>query len=131
MNLRRLGCIGLGALAACEKPAEEARKPPVSTTETPPPDTLVLRTGAGAEVWLSLARTAKGTDGTACVERGLEIRHGSNRVKVPLLYTGSPPVLLNDTTIRAVLWNHCAPVEPYLVDLRSGRPVPARQGAAR
>jgi hypothetical protein len=131
LNLRRLGCLGLAALAACDKRTEEGPRPPVSTRETPLADSLVLQAGGGAEVWLSLARAAKGADGTGCVERGLEIRHGSNRVKVPLLYTGSPPVLLNDTTIRAVLWNHCAPGEPYLVDLRSGRPVPERRGVAR
>jgi hypothetical protein len=131
LNLRRLGCIGLGALAACDKPAVGDRKPPVSITETRLADSLVLTAGGGAEVWLSLARAAKGADGTGCVERGLEIRRGGKRVKVPLLYTGSPPVLLNDTTIRAVLWNHCAPGEPYLVDLRSGRPIPERRGAAR
>jgi hypothetical protein len=131
LNLRRLGCIGLGALAACDKPAEEGRNPPASTTETPLADSLVLTSRGGAEVWFSLARAAKGANGTGCVERGLEIRHGGDRVKVPLLYTGSPPVLLNDTTIRAVLWNHCAPGEHYLVNLRTGRPVPERRGAAR
>jgi hypothetical protein len=44
-------------------------------------------------------------------------------VQVPLLYTGTPPVLLDDSTMRALLWNHCRPVDAYRVDLRSGRPL--------
>ncbi len=42
---------------------------------------------------------------------------------MPLLYTGAPPVLVNDSTLRAVLWTHCQPGDAYLVNLRSGQPV--------
>ena len=104
-----LGCIGLGALAACDKPAAEGRKPPANTTETRLADSLVLTTGRASRSGSASPERRKVRMGQACVERGLEIRDGGNRVKVPLLYTGSPPVLLNDSTMRAVLWNHCTP----------------------
>jgi hypothetical protein len=46
------------------------------------------------------------------------------------LYTGAPPVLLDPSTMRAELWNHCRAVDTYLVDLRSGRPVRERSRGA-
>jgi hypothetical protein len=88
-----------------------------------PPDSLVISTERGVEVWFTLARQAQGPDGKTCLERGLEIRRGDTRVQVPLLYTGTPPILLDDSTMRALLWNHCRPVDAYRVDLRSGRPL--------
>ena len=110
------------ALSACR-----ASQPPRSNGETgdasKPSDSLVISTGGGVEVWYTLARVAEGPDGRTCLERGLEIRRGETRVQVPLLYTGTPPVLLDDSTMRAVLWNHCRPVDVYRVDLRSGRPL--------
>jgi hypothetical protein len=87
-----------------------------------PADSLVI-SSEGVEVWFTLARVAQGLDGKECVERGLEIRRGDTRVQVPLLYTGTTPVLLDDSTMRALLWNHCRPVDAYRVDLRSGRPL--------
>jgi hypothetical protein len=45
---------------------------------------------------------------------------------VPLLYTGTSPEILNDTTLRARLSNGCRPGDAYLVDLRTGRPVRER-----
>lgn len=77
----------------------------------------------GIEIWFTLAREASSPDGTRCFERGIEIRRGSTRLKVPLLYTGAAPVLLDDSTMRALLWNHCTPGVAYLVDLRTGHPV--------
>ncbi len=88
-----------------------------------PADSLVLSAAGGVQVWFTLARAAQGPDGKSCLERGLEIRRGETRVQVPLLYTGTPPVLLDDSTMRALLWNHCRPVDAYRVDLRSGRPL--------
>lgn len=88
-----------------------------------PAESLVGSSRHGVEIWFTLARVARAADGTQCLERGLEIRRGGTRIQVPLLYTGDSPVLLNDSTMRAVLWTHCRPVDTYLVDLRSGRPV--------
>lgn len=88
-----------------------------------PSDSLVISNADGVQVWFTLARAAQGADGKTCVERGLEIRRGETRVQVPLLYTGTPPILLDDSTMRAMLWNHCRPIDAYRVDLRSGRPL--------
>jgi hypothetical protein len=124
-----LGTIGLGALlvSGC-RPGQ--RTPPASSgAAIKPADSLALSDRGRVEVWFTLARTARGSDGRECLERGLEIRRAETRVPVPLLYTGETPTLLDDTTIRAVLWTHCKPVDPYLVDLRTGRPVREHRAA--
>lgn len=119
------GIVGMDllALAACSGSAKERPATQEDPAHERPADSLVATAPGGAEIWLTLAREATSPDGTRCTERGIEIRRGSARLKVPLLYTGSAPVLLNDSTIRALLWNHCAPGDPYLVNLRSGHPV--------
>jgi hypothetical protein len=91
-----------------------------------PPDSLALAVPGGAEVWYTLSRPGRAADGSACVDRALEIRHGDRRIPVPLLYTGQPPELVNDSTIRARLSNRCRPAESYLVNLTTGRPTPER-----
>jgi hypothetical protein len=90
-------------------------------------DSLVTSTPRGVEVWFTLTRKAEGSDGKQCIERGLEIRQRGTRIPVPLLYTGEPPIMLNDSTMQAILWNHCQRVDFYLVDLRTGRPVRERR----
>jgi len=91
-----------------------------------PAESLVATSSGGTEIWFTLARNATGFDGSRCVERGIEVRRGATRLKVPLLYTGSAPVLLDDSTMRAVLWTHCSPGDAYLVNLKSGQPVRER-----
>ncbi len=130
MTHRRAWYIGLAALLACGGPTRQKRAAADSVPNVPPTDSLVLTYTAGAEIWFTLARAATGADGRRCVERGLEIRQGGKRVQVPLLYTGAPPVLLNDSTMRAMLWTHCQPGDAYLVNLRIGQPVRERPGAA-
>jgi hypothetical protein len=93
-------------------------------------DSLVLTSPGGAQVWFTLSRNAMGAGGQGCVERGLEIRDRGKRIQVPLLYTVGHPVLLNDSTIRAVLWTHCQPGDTYLVNLRTGHPARYRQKGA-
>jgi hypothetical protein len=125
--LIRLGLgIILGGVVACGGAEKQADRQDTPTRPAAPVDSLVVTSPAGIEVWFTLAREATGSNGTRCIERGIEIRRGSSRLKVPLLYTGSAPVLLNDSTMRALLWNHCAPGDAYLVDLRSGHPVRER-----
>jgi hypothetical protein len=115
------------AVIACGCRSGERRASPDSIlSQTTLADSLAASFGNGVEVWFTLARAARGNDGTNCQERAIEIRHGQGRVQVPLLYTGERPTLLNDSTMRAVLWNHCEPVAKYRVDLRTGRPVPER-----
>lgn len=91
-----------------------------------PADSLVATAPGGVEIWFTLAREGKAADGTACTDRAVEIRRGGTRVQVPLLYTGTTPEILDDTTMRARLSERCAPGDAYLVDLRSGRPVRER-----
>lgn len=91
-----------------------------------PADSLVATAPGGVELWFTLAREGKAPDGTTCIDRALEIRRDGRRVPVPLLYTGGAPEIVNDTTARAWLSDGCAPGDAYLVDLRTGRPVPDR-----
>lgn len=128
MRYRRGWYTGVAALLACGGPTRQ--KPAAAdSVSNVPPDSLVLTSAAGVEIWFTLARTATGADGRRCVERGLEIRPGGKRLQVPLLYTGAPPVLLNDSTMRAILWTHCQPGDAYRVNLRNGHPVRERAGA--
>ena len=92
-----------------------------------PADSLVLTTRHGVEIWYSLSRSSRGATGE-CIERGLQIRRGRQRIQVPLLYTGETPTLLNDSTMRAVLWTNCRPGVTYRIDLASGRPTPEPAG---
>lgn len=118
----------LALLSGCR--AGERPRPPSHAAALPEPaDSLVATSDNGLEVWFTLTRVGKATDGTSCVERGIEIRRGDTRVPVPLLYTGVAPVFVDESTMRAELWNHCRPVDTYLVDLRSGRPVRERSGS--
>lgn len=110
-------------LSACGAERPSRGSPAIVTRQA---DSLVATSRDGSEVWFTLAREGKGADGTSCVERGLEIRRGGTRIQVPLLYTGTAPQILDQSTMRAELWNHCRPVGTYLVDLRTGRPTRER-----
>ena len=120
------GFLLWSAALACSGEAEvhPAGQKPI-TTHT---DSLVLTTPIGMEVWFTLVRPATRPRGEQCVEHGLEIRSQGKRTKVPLLYTGVPPELVNDTMMRAMLWKDCTPSVPYLVNLRTGQPVPEGGG---
>jgi hypothetical protein len=125
---RRAWHIGLAAVLTCGRPSGRNPATADSVSNAPPADSLVLSNTAGVQIWFTLARAATSADGRRCVERGLEIRQAGKRVQVPLLYTGSRPVLLNDSTMRAILWTHCQPGDAYLVNLRKGHPVRERAG---
>jgi hypothetical protein len=91
-----------------------------------PPETLVLAAPGGVEVWFTGARTAPRPDGGSCLERAMEIRRGTERRPIPLLYTGAAPRLVDDSTIEARIWRDCAPGNTYRVNLRTGFPVRVR-----
>jgi hypothetical protein len=91
-----------------------------------PADSLVATAPGGVEIWFTLAREGKAIDGSACTDRTLEIRREGKRIPVPLLYTGTAPEIVNDTTMRARLSKLCLPGDSYLVNLRTGRPVRER-----
>ena len=119
--------VALVATAACGNRADRPTSSGQDSAQlSAPAESLMATTAGGTMIWFTLARNATGPDGSRCVERGIEIRRGATRLKVPLLYTGSAPVLLNDSTMRAVLWTHCTPGDAYLVDLQTGQPVRER-----
>ena len=113
-------------LTACG--AEQHARSPTDTTSTRIPDSLVATGMQGSEIWFTLARMGHRADGTACVERGLEIRRGTRRIPVPLLYTGAAPTFADESTLHAELWNQCKPVAAYRVSLLTGQPVRERSG---
>ena len=117
-------------LAGCGSVEQDLHEKATGLRSTPQ-DSLVTVSGTGREVWFTLARAGRAPDGTACVERGLEIRAGEKRIPIPLLYTREPPVLLNDSTIRAVLWTNCKPGDAYRVSLENGRPMREPAGGNR
>lgn len=115
-------------LAACGTGNGEAARDeaPDRAAAAAPADSLVATAPGGVEIWFTLAREATAADGTTCTDRALEIRREGKRVPVPLLYTGTTPEIVNDSTMRARLSDRCAPGDAYLVDLRTGRPVRER-----
>jgi hypothetical protein len=116
------GAAGCGG----REETRHAESETASTRSPAPADSLVATAPGGVEIWFTLAREGKGADGRTCTDRTLEIRHGDSRVPVPLLYTGTAPEIVNDTTMRARLSDRCAPGDTYLVDLRTGHPVRER-----
>jgi hypothetical protein len=111
------GAVGLVAVmvSGCRP---DAQPPKVADTVavSHSADSLAVSRG-GVEVWFTLPRTSRASDGKQCLERGLEIRRGRTPIRVPLLYTGESPIL----------WTHCQPLDTYLVDLRTGRPMRERE----
>jgi hypothetical protein len=125
MPARGASCLLLTAGLACGRRVDAP--PRQESAAAVRRDSLVATAPRGVEVWFTLARSATAADGTHCVDRALEIRRGGGRIPVPLLYTGTAPRLVNDSTIRARLSDRCRPGDSYLVDLRTGRPVRERQ----
>jgi hypothetical protein len=120
-------CGVLMHAVACTAKDEAVEQGTAAEARAPAPaDSLVATAPGGVEVWFTLAREGVAADGTRCIDRAIEIRRDGSRVQVPLLYTGTAPELVNDSTMRARLSNRCVPGDAYLVDLRSGRPVRER-----
>jgi hypothetical protein len=127
--IRRGAVVAVLAAGGFACGGREETRPAESAAETQaavPADSLVATAPGGVEIWFTLAREGKGPDGTTCTDRTLEIRRGDGRIPVPLLYTGTAPEIVNDTTMRARLSDQCAPGDAYLVNLRTGRPVRER-----
>lgn len=120
------GVASCGGQPRAEAPAVQGAATAAETSgPAAPADSLVFRTPRGVELWYTLAREARDSAGTACLERVLEIRAGDRRIPVPLLYTRDVPRLVNDSTVSARIWNRCAPGDEYRVNLRTGQPVRA------
>lgn len=119
-----LGAVVLGGLACGER--GDKGTPAADSVPAMPADSLVATAPGGTEIWLTLARPDSGEAGR-CTDRAIEIRRGTTRIPVPLLYTGTAPRVVNDTTLRASLSTRCRPGDVYLVNLRTGHPVRERR----
>ncbi len=110
----------LAGLCACGRPDA----PPAETVSVAPPvpDTLVLTTPDGFEVWLTDLREARDSTGTPCQERSVEIRRDTTRLRVPLLYVRTPPTRLDADHVQAELSRDCRTMALYRVELRTARP---------
>jgi hypothetical protein len=114
------GAVLLAGLA-CGKPAPSPPAAADVATPSAPADSLVATAPNGVEIWFTLSRSDSG-EGGRCTARAVEIRRGGARTPVPLLYTGWAPEIVNDSTFRARLADHCRPGDTYLVNLHTGRP---------
>jgi hypothetical protein len=117
-----MAAMTLACRGRAPEPDASAERGSVAAPADRPSDSLVGRASGGEEIWLTLGRPDSGESGR-CVDRAIEIRRGDRRIPVPLLYTGTTPEIINDTTFRARLSSRCRPGDAYLVDLRTGRPV--------
>ena len=113
-------------VVACDRPAADSAKTTAASAPPAPAESLVATAPGGVEIWFTLARDGQAADGTRCTYRTMEIRRGGTKIPIPLLYTGSAPEIVNDTTLRARLSNRCEPGDAYRVDLRTGQPVRAQ-----
>jgi hypothetical protein len=121
-----VAAVVLAPLPACfaRGEPEPGRVPEAYAGVTRLGDSLVLTAPGGTTVWFTEGRPAVSPTGENCIERSLQIRREAARLTVPLLYTVSAPVLLDDTTLRAELAEHCRPARAYRVNLRTARPTP-------
>jgi hypothetical protein len=112
------------ALVACSGGDKPAPVPERGAGATPPPpaDSLALVAPGGVEVWFTAGRDAADSTGAPCTERVMEIRREGRHIPIPLLYTGSAPRLVNDSTIEVPIWLHCRPGNVYRVSLTTGQP---------
>ena len=120
----RIGWMGMGVLALGCARGEPAPGVPPAAPSAPVEmkDSLVLSAPGGVTIWMTEGRPATDSKGATCIERSLEIRRDSNKVRVPLLYTVSAPTLKDDSTLRAELAKNCHPGDVYHVNLRTGQP---------
>ena len=119
----RVSALLLGLLLACTS-REEHREAPdgMAGVAGPLRDTMVLRMPDSAEVWYTGSMLDSAADGTTCYERTVEIRRGTSRTPVPLLYTLGQLETVDDTTVRAALVRNCAKYETYLVNTKTAQP---------
>jgi hypothetical protein len=121
----RLGLVAVVMLIGCGGGDRVAQKPAADTASVAtvgvPRESLAVN-GPGVQIWFTLPRQGTGPDGKPCIDRAIELRRDGKRIPIPLLYTEEAPRIVNDTTARAVLYTNCTAGDPYLVDLRSGRP---------
>ncbi|MBP2647739.1 MAG: hypothetical protein H6Q77_1363 [Gemmatimonadetes bacterium] len=104
------------------RPADTA---PTAPKAEAPAAALALQVSDSVAVWFTSARADTAADGTACLERVMEIRAGARAIPIPLLYTGEAPTITSDSTLQVHVWRHCVPADLYRVHLRTGQPTRA------
>lgn len=119
---RRFALLLVLSACASEKPRDQAAS--ADSAAPVPADSLALSVNDSTQLWFVAGRTDTAESGETCQEHLLELRHGDRRTSVPLLYTMALPTRLNDTTLRAALYRHCAVASWYQVDVRTGLPRP-------
>ena len=122
------GLAMLSATASCgrERAGDSHADAAPANAPAAPADSLALRTRSGVEIWFTAARPARDSAGRPCIERVMEIRGAGKPIPIPLLYTGEPPRIVDDSTIEADIWLNCHRGNRYRVNLRTGQPVRAR-----
>lgn len=129
LNLRSLILVLFVVLAAACGDSSR-RQPPVADTTTvdtataDPSGSPVLTLKDGTTVWFVTGRPDTSGTGNVCMEQLIELHRGDRRIPVPLLYTMGTPKAINDTTLLAALYRHCAIEAWYQVDTRTGLPKP-------
>ncbi len=132
--MRPPALVPLLALVACSggagdgaPPAQVALDSTSSSAQFPTlPDSLVLTTPDGTQLFFSGARVGTDSLGRSCIERGLVLVRDGTRKIVPLLMTGAAPTLVSDTIIRARIWLNCRPGNTYEVNVRTAIPTRIR-----
>ena len=117
-----LGAAVLGGLA-CGKPSP----PPAASADTVgigrPADSLVATApGRGRDLVHTRPERQRRGRGGAPRERSRSVAAPPG-FPSPCCTPSAAPEVVNDTTFRARLSDHCKPGDTYLVDFRTGRPV--------
>ncbi len=109
-------------VAGCSHPSPPPPKSNALPAPPPPSESLALPVSAGVSVWFGDSRADQDESGQGCRERVLMIHRDATRIPVPLLYTATVPILVDDSTIEAELWLHCKVLDRYRVNLTTGHP---------
>ena len=119
--MRNLEFMAVVLLACSPGDSDRPESAPMATPARPA-DSMVLVLPDSGELWFTSSMLDTAVAGETCTVRSLEIRRGSSRTPVPLLYTLGQPEMVNDTTVRAALVRDCARHDTYLVNTKTGQP---------
>ena len=120
--------VTLAVLAACkDAPTPQAGAPATlgaadtSSAMVPTPETHLFDLADSTQVWLVTGRQAHSGTGGTCLEQGIQLRKGSLKIPVPLLYTSTMPEVVNGKLV-AKLSKDCVSGASYAIDPKTGQP---------